>query len=83
MQSESAAPKTRGAADSSEGDVVERLADLVREAAVPGGIGPHEFSRPGGWRDRAVALLERFDENAENAEPEEARAETQAPRLSR
>jgi hypothetical protein len=75
-------PTSRGDAASPE-DVVEGLADLVREAAVPGGVGPHEFSRPGGWRERAVALLERLDENAENAEPEEARAETQASRLSR
>lgn len=30
---------------------------LVQEAACPGGIGQHEFSRPGGWLDRAHAAI--------------------------
>lgn len=30
---------------------------LLREAAAPGGVGPHEFSRPGGWRERALAAI--------------------------
>lgn len=33
------------------------LLSLVQEAAVPGGVGPYEFSRPGGWLDRAKAVL--------------------------
>ncbi|GEM_PF-976347 len=33
------------------------LLRLVEEAAVPGGIGPHEFSRPGGWLERANQVL--------------------------
>ncbi|WP_066335898.1 hypothetical protein [Azohydromonas lata] len=32
------------------------LVMLVEQAAVPGGISEHEFSRPGGWRDRALRL---------------------------
>lgn len=35
----------------------DELADLLREAIAPGGIGPREFSRPGGWRERAMQLL--------------------------
>jgi hypothetical protein len=37
------------------------LQALIREAAVPGGVGPHEFSRPGGWLERAKAVLARID----------------------
>lgn len=33
------------------------LLALVEQAAVPGGISEHEFSRPGGWRDRALRLV--------------------------
>lgn len=40
---------------------IEALLGLVREAAVPGGIGPHEFSRPGGWLERARGILNRID----------------------
>lgn len=33
------------------------LLALLEETVAPGGIGPHEFSRPGGYRDRALATL--------------------------
>lgn len=36
----------------------ERLRDLLRAASAPGGIGEHEFSRAGGWRDQALMALE-------------------------
>lgn len=32
---------------------------LVEDAAAPGGIGPYEFSRPGGWLERANLALAR------------------------
>jgi hypothetical protein len=32
------------------------VVDLLKEAAAPGGIGPHEFSRPGGWRDALAGI---------------------------
>lgn len=35
----------------------DALLALVREASAPGGIGPHEFYRPGGWRERALAAI--------------------------
>ena len=34
------------------------LARLVEEASCPGGIGQHEFVRPGGWREKALAAIE-------------------------
>jgi hypothetical protein len=33
------------------------LLELVRLAACPLGIGSHEFTRPGGWRERAQAAI--------------------------
>lgn len=33
------------------------LLELLRETVAPGGIGSHEFTRPGGYRERALALL--------------------------
>ena len=33
----------------------ELLEALVLRACAPGGIGPAEFTRPGGWRDNALA----------------------------
>ncbi|WP_298700191.1 hypothetical protein [uncultured Variovorax sp.] len=33
------------------------LLALLQETMAPGGIGPHEFSRRGGYRDRAHAVL--------------------------
>jgi hypothetical protein len=33
------------------------LVTLVAQAAVPGGIGEHEFSRPGGWLERALRVV--------------------------
>jgi len=33
------------------------LVALLEESVAPGGIGEHAFSRPGGYRDRARALL--------------------------
>ena len=33
------------------------LLALVSQAAVPGGIGGHEFTRPGGWLERAQQVL--------------------------
>lgn len=33
------------------------LLALVAQAAVPGGIGEQEFSRPGGWLDRAQRAI--------------------------
>ena len=55
-----------GASDALVGQLLDlqqmsALEDLVRDAAVPGGIGPHEFSRPGGWLHRAEAVLDRID----------------------
>lgn len=47
----------------------DALLALVREAAAPGGIGPHEFSRPGGWRERALAAIARAG-GAPTATPE-------------
>ncbi|MTJ93894.1 MAG: hypothetical protein F8N36_13705 [Desulfovibrio sp.] len=38
------------------------LLALVRQVAVPGGIGPHEFTRPGGWLERATLALAKIDE---------------------
>ena len=35
----------------------DQLRAILREAVAPGGIGEHEFSRPGGWRARALQLL--------------------------
>jgi len=40
------------------------LAGLLRQAAAPGGIGQHEFSRPGGWRERALATLAMLEQQA-------------------
>ena len=40
---------------------IQTLLGLVREAAVPGGIGPHEFTRPGGWLQRAQSVLSKID----------------------
>lgn len=34
-----------------------RLYALVLEATAPGGLGPGEYERPGGWRDRALAAI--------------------------
>lgn len=36
------------------------LCALLQESVAPGGVGPHEFSRPGGYRDRVLALLGRL-----------------------
>jgi hypothetical protein len=30
---------------------------LIEQAAVPGGISAHEFTLPGGWRDRALRVV--------------------------
>jgi hypothetical protein len=35
----------------------DTLLALVGQAAVPGGISEHEFSRPGGWLERAQRAL--------------------------
>jgi len=37
---------------------VAALSALIAEAGVPGGIGPHEFTRPGGWLERAQKELQ-------------------------
>ena len=40
--------------------LLERIQDLtnvVRLAAAPGGISENEFSRPGGWREKALGLI--------------------------
>jgi len=34
-----------------------RLGELVMQASVPGGIDPHTFALPGGWREQALAAL--------------------------
>ena len=39
----------------------QTLLGLVQEASVPGGIGPHEFSRAGGWLQRAQSVLAKID----------------------
>lgn len=36
---------------------VEALTNLIRTASVLGGIGEHEFSRPGGWREQALNAI--------------------------
>lgn len=36
---------------------VTSLNGLFTMASAPGGIGQHEFSRPGGWRDQVSAIL--------------------------
>ena len=36
---------------------LDEALDMLAEAAAPGGIGPHEFSRPGGYRERVIAIL--------------------------
>ncbi|MDN4592088.1 hypothetical protein DBA29_26770 [Xenophilus aerolatus] len=36
------------------------LSKLLQESIAPSGIGPHEFSRPGGYRDRVLALLDQL-----------------------
>jgi len=36
------------------------LCALLQESVAPDGIGPHEFSRPGGYRDRVLAVLDRL-----------------------
>lgn len=33
------------------------LLALLEASVMPGGIGPHEFGRPGGYRERALAAL--------------------------
>lgn len=38
----------------------DRFAALLQEAVVPGGIGAHEFDRPGGWRERAQRALDAY-----------------------
>lgn len=48
---------------------VAALTTLVSQASVPGGIGEHEFSRPGGWRERALSLV-----SPEAGEPHETGA---------
>lgn len=45
----------------------EALLGLVREASAPGGIGEHEFSRPGGWRERALKVLGGLEQGGERA----------------
>lgn len=35
----------------------QALVAMLAEVAVPGGIGEHEFSRPGGWLERAQKVL--------------------------
>lgn len=37
---------------------VQTLVALILEVAVPGGIPAHEFSRPGGWLERAQCALQ-------------------------
>lgn len=34
-----------------------KMADLLERASAPGGIGSHEFSRPGGFRDQVLEVL--------------------------
>lgn len=49
-----------------EENLREQLAealDMLAEAAAPGGIGPHEFSRPGGYRARVIAILAKHGRN--------------------
>jgi len=38
------------------------LVALLTQAAVPGGISSHEFSRQGGWREQAQRVLDGFPE---------------------
>lgn len=42
-------------------EIFDQLLELVREISVPGGIGPHEFSRPGGYRARCIAAIARAE----------------------
>lgn len=37
--------------------VAPDLLALLQETVAPGGIGPHEYSRPGGYRERAQAVI--------------------------
>lgn len=37
---------------------IETLTDMLRLATTSGGIGEHEFSRPGGWREKALRLID-------------------------
>lgn len=41
---------------------LQTILDLVGQAATPGGIGEHEFTRPGGWRVRARGALDTLKE---------------------
>lgn len=43
------------------------LLALVEQAAVPGGVGEHDFSRPGGWRERAGRVIARRQQAEHNA----------------
>lgn len=43
-----------------EPPLFDRFAALLQEAVVPGGIGAHEFGRPGGWRERAQRALDAY-----------------------
>lgn len=40
-----------------QNEVLLLMLALLEPACAPGGIGPHEFSRPGGWRERAEKLV--------------------------
>ncbi len=40
-----------------QNEVLLLMLALLEPACTPGGIGPHEFSRPGGWRERAEKLV--------------------------
>ena len=51
-----------------EDDLREQLdeaLDMLAEVTAPGGIGPHEFSRPGGYRERVIALLAKHGRKTE------------------
>lgn len=49
---------------------LQAILDLVRQASGRGGISEHEFSRPGGWRERACRALETLDAACVDGESE-------------
>lgn len=58
---------------------VKLMEDLLREATAPGGIGEHEFTRPGGWRERALKVLKPIPSPAKETKGQKGKMETEFP----
>jgi len=56
---------------------VSQLTSLVHQASGPGGIGEHEFTRPGGWRERALLAIKPIEPVPDYVDPDEDEDERQ------